>query len=95
MPKRVAVVEVTLTGGKVLSERVEAERGAADNPITRDEVAAKARELMTPVLGAPTTAKLIERIFRSGKREECARSAPLGAEGLRSRVTNNATLDRF
>ena len=30
---------------------------------TRDEVAAKARELMTPVLGAATTAKLIERIF--------------------------------
>ena len=63
MPKRVAIVEVTLTDGKVLSERVEAVRGTADNPMTRDEVAAKARELMTPVLGVPTTAKLIERIF--------------------------------
>ncbi len=63
MPKRVAIVEVTLNDGKVLADRVEAVRGTADNPMTRDEVAAKARELMTPVLGAATTAKLIERIF--------------------------------
>jgi 2-methylcitrate dehydratase PrpD len=52
MPKRVAVVEVTLTDGKVLSDRVEAVRGTADNPMTRDEVVAKARDLMAPVLGA-------------------------------------------
>ena len=63
MPKRVAIVEVALTDGKVLTDRVEAVRGTADNPMTRDEVAAKARELMTPVLGAAPTAKLIERIF--------------------------------
>jgi 2-methylcitrate dehydratase PrpD len=63
MPKRVTIVEVTLTDGKVLTERVEAVRGTADNPMTRDEVTAKARELMTPVLGAAPTAKLVERIF--------------------------------
>ncbi|MDP8988673.1 MAG: MmgE/PrpD family protein [Acidobacteriota bacterium] len=63
MPKRVAIVEVTLNDGKVLTDRVEAVRGAPDNPMTRDEVAAKARQLMTPVLGAAPTAKLIQRIF--------------------------------
>ncbi len=63
MPKRVAIVEVTLNDGKVLTDRVEAVRGTADNPMTRDEVAAKARELMTPVLGAAPAAKLIERIL--------------------------------
>ena len=63
MPKRVAIVEVTLTDGKVLTDREEAVRGTADNPMTRDEVATKARDLMTPVLGAAPTAKLIERIF--------------------------------
>jgi 2-methylcitrate dehydratase PrpD len=63
MPKRVTLLEVALTNGKVLNERVEAVRGTADNPMTREEVAAKARELMTPVLGAAQTAKLIERIF--------------------------------
>src|SRR6266446_494212 len=58
MPKRVAVVEVALMDGKVLTERVEAVRGTADNPMTREEVTAKARELITPVLGASTTGKL-------------------------------------
>jgi 2-methylcitrate dehydratase PrpD len=63
MPKRVAIVEVTLAGGKTLSERVEAVRGTADNPMTREEVVAKARELIAPVLGGATTGKLIERIL--------------------------------
>jgi len=63
MPKRVAVVEVALMDGKVLTERVEAVRGTADNPMTREEVTAKARELITPVLGAATTGKLFDRIL--------------------------------
>ena len=63
MPKRVAIVEVTLNDGKVLTERVEAVRGTADNPMTRDEVVAKARDLIVPVLGAATAGKLIDRIL--------------------------------
>jgi len=63
MPKRVAVVEVTLDGGQVFTERVEAVRGTADNPMTREEVVAKARELIAPVLGAASTGKLIEKIL--------------------------------
>jgi hypothetical protein len=31
--------------------------------MTRDEVTAKARGLITPVLGAPTSSKLIDTIF--------------------------------
>ena len=53
---------MTLTDGRMLTERVEDVRGTADNPMTRDEVVAKARELMTPVLGAARQ-KLTERIF--------------------------------
>jgi 2-methylcitrate dehydratase PrpD len=63
IPTRVAIVEVTLADGTQLSERVEHVRGTPDNPMTRDEVVAKARELMTPVLGAPKTAKLIDRVL--------------------------------
>src|SRR5665213_706956 len=63
MPKRVGIVEVTLNDGKILTDRVEAVRGTADNPMTRDEVAAKARELMTPVLGAAPAFQLIQKIF--------------------------------
>jgi 2-methylcitrate dehydratase PrpD len=62
-PRRVAVVELTLTDGTRLSERVEAVRGTVENPMTRNEVVAKARDLMTPVLGAATCANLIERVL--------------------------------
>jgi 2-methylcitrate dehydratase PrpD len=62
-PRRETVVEVTLTDGTRLSERVEAVRGTAENPMTREEVVAKCRDLMTPVLGGDKTAKLIERVL--------------------------------
>jgi len=38
--------------GLHLTERVEYARGTPENPMTRDEVVAKASGLMTPVLGA-------------------------------------------
>jgi len=63
IPVRVAIVEVTLNDGKLLTERVEHVRGTPENPMTRDEVVAKARELMTPVLGAATCSSLIERVL--------------------------------
>ena len=43
---------MTLTDGTRLTERVDAVRGTAENPMTREEVVAKCRDLMTPVLGA-------------------------------------------
>jgi 2-methylcitrate dehydratase PrpD len=63
IPLRVAVVEVTLTDGTRLSERVEHVRGTPENLMTRDEVVAKARDLMTPVLGAETCSNLIEHVL--------------------------------
>jgi 2-methylcitrate dehydratase PrpD len=63
IPVRVAIVEVTLTDGTRLSDRVEHVRGTPENPMTRDEVVAKARELMTPVLGAAACSNLIERVL--------------------------------
>src|SRR6266478_2452364 len=63
IPVRVAVVEVTLTDGTRLSERVEHVRGTPENSMSRDEVIAKARELMTPVLGGTICSKLIERVL--------------------------------
>ena len=63
IPVRVAIVEVTLTDGTRLTERVQHVRGTPENPMTRDEVVAKARELMAPVLGAATCSNLIERVL--------------------------------
>jgi 2-methylcitrate dehydratase PrpD len=63
IPTRVAIVEVTLNDGKHLSERVEHVRGTPENPMTTEEVLAKARELMAPVLGTGNCSKLIERVM--------------------------------
>lgn len=63
MPKRVAVVEVRLTGGKTLSERVETVRGTAGNPMTREELIGKARDLIVPVLGTGKFDRLVETVF--------------------------------
>jgi 2-methylcitrate dehydratase PrpD len=63
MPRREAVVEVTLANGKMLSERVGAVRGTAENPMSRQDIIDKARDLITPVLGAATSQKLIDKVF--------------------------------
>lgn len=63
LPRRPAIVEVTLTDGTELSERVEAVRGTPANPMSRDEVVAKARDLMTPVLGAAACTDLVRKVL--------------------------------
>jgi 2-methylcitrate dehydratase PrpD len=63
LPARVAVVEVTLKDGSRLSDRVEAVRGTVRNPMTRDEIVDKARDLMSPVLGRGQTQRLIEAVL--------------------------------
>jgi len=60
---RQAIVEVTLTDGTKLTEHIKAVRGTPENPMTRDEIIAKSRDLITPVLGASTSAKLVERVL--------------------------------
>jgi 2-methylcitrate dehydratase PrpD len=62
-PRREAIVEVALADGEKLVERVGAVRGTSDNPMTRDEVAAKVRDLTAPVLGAARAARLIETVW--------------------------------
>lgn len=62
-PKRITILEVTLTDGTKLTERVEAVRGTSDNPMTRAEVTDKARDLMAPRLGMEKTVRLIDSIL--------------------------------
>ena len=62
-PAREAIVEITLIDGTVLTNRVTAVRGTADNPMPRDEVVAKCRDLMAPVLGVSKATKLIETVL--------------------------------
>ena len=63
MPLRVAIVDVALSDGSHLTQRVDNVRGTPENPMTRDEVIAKAADLITPVLGAANCSSLIEKVF--------------------------------
>ena len=62
-PARQAIVEITMNDGSVLSHRVTAVRGTADNPMPRDEVVQKARDLCVPVIGKEQTNALVEKVF--------------------------------
>jgi 2-methylcitrate dehydratase PrpD len=63
LPLRVAVVEIELTDGSRLSERVSAVRGTPRNPMARTEVIDKARDLTAPILGREASERLIETVF--------------------------------
>ncbi|MBV9565028.1 MAG: MmgE/PrpD family protein [Bradyrhizobium sp.] len=67
LPAREAVVEIDLADGSHLLERVGAVRGTPRNPMTRNEVIDKARDLTAPVLGREPSMKLIETIFEIEK----------------------------
>lgn len=62
-PARQAIVEITMNDGSVLSDRVTAVRGTADNPMPREEVIKKARDLCVPTIGKKQTDALIEKVF--------------------------------
>src|SRR5438132_725303 len=63
MPRRETNLEIVMNDGTRLTEHVASVRGTFDNPMTREEVIAKGRDLMNPVLGAGGTTKLIDTIF--------------------------------
>jgi 2-methylcitrate dehydratase PrpD len=62
-PARPAIVTVTLKDGRAVSHRTDAAPGTPYNPMDRDAVAAKARDLMAGVIGAEKTERLIETVF--------------------------------
>jgi 2-methylcitrate dehydratase PrpD len=63
MPLRIAVVEVALADGAHLTRRVDNVRGTPENPMTRDEIVAKAQDLIAPILGAQKSTNLVRSIF--------------------------------
>ena len=77
LPVRVAVVEIELTDGTVLSERVTAVRGTPRNPMSRSEVIDKARDLMAPILGRDKSERLINTIYEIENVTDIRRLRPL------------------
>lgn len=66
---RTADVTVTLSDGTIRQRYIGAVRGTVDDPMTDEEVSAKAVDLMAPVLGAGATDELMSRLWSL---ENCA-----------------------
>lgn len=62
-PKREAIVELTLADGTEMNDWIRDVRGTSANPMTREEVVAKARSLIAPVLGDSKCSTLVDKIF--------------------------------
>jgi 2-methylcitrate dehydratase PrpD len=63
LPVRVAIVEIELTDGTRLSERIAAVRGTPRNPMSRTEVIDKARDLTAPVIGRENSKRMVETVY--------------------------------
>jgi 2-methylcitrate dehydratase PrpD len=61
--QRPATVRLTLAGGGALERHVPAVKGTADNPMTREEIEAKALDLLGSVLGEEGAATLVQTIM--------------------------------
>lgn len=64
LPVREATVEIHLNDGRSFLRHIDAVRGTAENPMSRDEVVAKARDLIDPVLGTDSANLLISTVLR-------------------------------
>jgi 2-methylcitrate dehydratase PrpD len=81
LPVRVADVEIALSDGTRLAERVTAVRGTPRNPMSRAEVVDKARDLIAPVLGGETAERLIATVYEIETVAEIRKLRPLLQRG--------------
>jgi 2-methylcitrate dehydratase PrpD len=77
LPRWEATVELILKDGTVHRRHIEDPRGTVENPMTREEVAEKARSLMQPVLGASVCRTLIERVLSLEETKDIRELRPL------------------
>jgi 2-methylcitrate dehydratase PrpD len=74
---RSAIVEVTLTDGRTVSHFTKYPPGTKENALDTAAVVAKARDLMTPVLGGAKTVALIDRLVNLERVDDVRRLRPL------------------
>jgi 2-methylcitrate dehydratase PrpD len=63
VPARQAIVKIETADGRTLSHRTYEVRGTPGNPMNADEVAAKALDLMAPVLGDGRAKEMIAAVY--------------------------------
>jgi 2-methylcitrate dehydratase PrpD len=74
---RLPLLEVTLTDGRKLTQDTGPVLGTIENRMTREQLTAKCRDLMTPVLGAAACQRLIDRVFALDRVEDIRELRPL------------------
>ncbi len=77
MPLRIAILEITLTDGSQRRRRVDNVRGTPENPMSREEILAKCKDLMVPILGDRKTDALVEQIMNLEKVKDIRELRPL------------------
>jgi len=77
MPSRQGIVEVFLRGERKLRHHMQAVRGTAENPMTREEVDAKGYDLMAPVLGRDRARRLCDAIWNAEALKDVRKLRPL------------------
>jgi 2-methylcitrate dehydratase PrpD len=62
VPARQAIVEIDLADHRRVRHHAKAVRGTPDNPMTTEEIEAKARDLIVPVIGSARGEALIAEV---------------------------------
>ncbi len=73
---RMPLLEITLADGARLVQDAGPVLGTLENPMTREQFVAKCRDLMTPVLGAAASLRLIDRVLELEKAKDIRELRP-------------------
>jgi 2-methylcitrate dehydratase PrpD len=74
---RAPLLEITLADGTRLVQDAGPVLGTADNPMTRDQLVAKCRDLMAPVLGITPSTRLIDSVLALETAKDIRQLRPL------------------
>jgi 2-methylcitrate dehydratase PrpD len=74
---RLPLLEVTLTDGTKVTQDTGAVLGTIENPMTKDQLAGKCVDLMTAVIGADASKRLVDKILDLEKTKDIRELRPL------------------
>jgi 2-methylcitrate dehydratase PrpD len=77
VPARQAIIEIETVSGSRLTHRTRAVRGTPDNPMERADIAAKATDLIQPVIGPTRAAALIDSVWNIERVDDVRALRPL------------------
>jgi 2-methylcitrate dehydratase PrpD len=70
---RAAVVEIEMHGGQTYRYFARTRKGDPDDPLTDEELTAKYRELVTPMIGDRSSAHLLDTLWKLDQFDDVAK----------------------